>query len=97
MGGIKLNFEALDIWIIVAVVGIAIAGLAVFRLKDKNVSRVSGKQFLGMGIIWVLFGLGYSLWRGDNPFDIGFFNLGLIFTVAGSFQIVMERYINTRR
>ena len=96
MGGIKLNFEALDIWIIVAVVGIAIAGLAVFRLKDKNVSRVSGKQFLGMGIIWVLFGLGYSLWRGDNPFDIGMFNLGLIFTVAGSIQLIMEKYNKTR-
>ncbi len=93
MEGIKLNFEALDIWIIVAVVGLAVVGFAVFRLRNKKVSRGSGKQFLGMGIIWVLFGLGYSLWRGDNPFDIGMFNLGLIFTVAGSIQLVMERYI----
>ena len=82
-----MSFESSDIWIIVAVVGIAVVGLAVFRLRNKKVSRGSGKQFLGMGIIWVLFGLGYSLWRGDNPFDIGMFNLGLIFTVAGSIQI----------
>jgi tellurite resistance protein TehA-like permease len=96
MEGIKLNFEALDIWIIVAVVGLAVVGFAVFRLRNKKVSRGSGKQFLGMGIIWVLFGLGYSLWRGDNPFDIGMFNLGLIFTVAGSIQLIMEKYNKTR-
>ena len=92
-----MNFEALDIWVIVAVVGLAVVGFAVFRLRNKKVSRGSGKQFLGMGIIWVLLGLGYSLWRGGNPFDIGFFNLGLIFTVAGSFQLVMERYNKTRQ
>ncbi len=92
-----MNFEALDIWIIAAVVGLAVAGFAVFRLRNKKVPRSSGKQFLGIGIIWVLFGLGYYLWRGDNPFDIGLFNLGLIFTVAGSIQLIMERYNKTRR
>ena len=91
-----MNFEALDIWVIVAVVGLAVVGFAVFRLRNKKVSRGSGKQFLGMGIIWVLFGLGYSLWRGDNPFDIGMFNLGLIFTVAGSIQLIMEKHNKTR-
>jgi len=92
-----LNLEVLQIWIIVAVVGLAVVGLAVFRLRKKKVSRSSGKQFLGMGIIWVLFGLGYSLWRGDNPFDIGLFNLGLIFTVAGGFQLLIEKYNKTRQ
>ena len=87
-----MNFEALDIWIIVVIVGLAVAGFAAFRLRNRKASRGSGKQFLGMGIIWVLIGLGYSLWRGDNPFDIGLFNLGLIFTIAGTVQVIMERY-----
>ena len=39
MEGIKLNFEALDIWIIVAVVGLAVVGFAVFRLRNKKVYR----------------------------------------------------------
>jgi len=87
-----LNFAASDIWIVVAVVALAIVGFAIYRLRKKKESSTSSKQFLGMGIIWVLFGLGYSLWRGDNPFDIGLFNLGLIFTVAGTVQIIIERY-----
>ena len=92
-----MNLEALSIWMIVAVVGLAVVGFAVFRLRNKRVSGGSGKQFVGMGIIWVLSGLGYSLWRGGNPFDMGLFNLGLIFTVAGSLQLVIERYNKTRR
>ena len=89
-----MNFEFLHMWIIAAVVGIAVIGFVVFRLRKRGgkVSGSTSKQFLGMGIIWVLFGLGYSLWRGDNPFDIGLFNLGLIFTIAGAVQIIMERY-----
>ena len=96
MEGIKLNLEASQIWIIVAVVGLAVVGLAVFRLRKRKVSRSTGKQFLVMGIIWVLSGLGYILWRGGNPFDIGIFNLGLIFTVAGGVQLLMEKYGKTR-
>ena len=92
-----MNLVISDIWIIVAVVGIAVLGFAVFRFRKKKESGASGKQFLGMGIIWTLFGLGYSLWRGDNPFDIGLFNLGLIFTVAGSFQLLIEKYNKTRQ
>jgi tellurite resistance protein TehA-like permease len=92
MEGIRMNFEVLDIWIVLAVVGIALVAFAIFRLRKKEITRLSGKQFLGMGIIWLLFGLGYSLWRGDNPFDIALFNLGLIFTVAGSIQLLIERY-----
>ena len=92
-----MNFGALDIWIIVAVVGLAVVGLAVFRLRNRKIPRVSsGKQFLSMGIIWVLSGLGYTLWRGGNPFDFGLFNLGLIFTVAGAIQLLMEKYSKTR-
>ncbi|MFC1988504.1 hypothetical protein ACFLVJ_01555 [Chloroflexota bacterium] len=87
-----MNFEAFDIWIIAAVVGLAVIGFAVFRLREKKEHRTSSRQFLSIGIIWLLFGLGYSLWRGDNPFDISLFNLGLIFTVAGTVQIIMERY-----
>jgi multisubunit Na+/H+ antiporter MnhB subunit len=87
-----LNFEFTDIWVIAAVVGLAVIGFAVFRLRKKQETRVSGKQFLVMGIIWLLFGLAYSLWRGDNLFDIGLFNLGLIFSIAGLFQLAIERY-----
>ena len=89
-----MNFEFSDVWIIAAVVGIAVVGFAVYiyRYNKGKESKVSGRQFLGIGIIWVLMGLGYSLWRGENPFDIGFFNLGLIFSVAGIFQMVMERF-----
>ena len=87
-----MSFEILDIWIIVAIVGLAVVGFAVFRLRKKKESGSSGKQFLSMGIIWVLFGLGYSFWRGDNPFGIGLFNLGLIFTVAGVAQLLIERF-----
>ena len=70
----------------------AVVGLTAYRLRNKRVSRASGRQFLVMGIIWVLVGLGYILWRGGNSFDIGLFNLGIIFTVAGGVQMVMERY-----
>ena len=89
-----MNFDFSDIWIIAAVVCIAVVGFAVYkyRYRKGKESRVLGRQFLGMGIIWVLIGLGYSLWRGENPFDIGFFNLGLIFTVAGAVQLIMERF-----
>ncbi len=92
-----MNFEPLDIWIVVVIVVLAVVGFAVFRLRKKKETGVSsGKQFLSMGIIWVLFGLGYSFWRGGNPFDIGLFNLGLIFTVAGGAQLLIERFSKKR-
>ncbi|MFC2011000.1 hypothetical protein ACFLUR_01750 [Chloroflexota bacterium] len=87
-----MKFEAFDIGIIVLVVGLVAVGLAGFKLRNKKIYRLSSKPFLGIGIIWVLFGLGYALWRGGNPFDIALFNLGLILAVAGSLQIVMKRY-----
>jgi amino acid transporter len=87
-----LNFEITDIWVIAAVVGLAVIGFAVFRLRKRQETRASGRQFLGMGIVWLLIGLAYSLWRGDNLFDIGLFNLGLIFTIAGLFQLAIEKY-----
>jgi len=89
-----LNFGFSDIWIIAAVVGIAVVGFAVFRLRKRKgkASGSTGKQFLVIGIIWVCCGLAYSIWRDTNLFDIAFFNLGLIFTIAGIVQIVVERY-----
>ena len=87
-----MSFEILDIWIIVAIVGIAVIGFAVFKTRKKKESKASSKQFLTMGIIWILVGLGYSLWREMNPFDIGLFNLGLIFTIAGGLQLSIKRY-----
>ena len=91
-----MSFGILDIWIIVTIVGLAVVGFAVFRFRKKQASGSSGKQFLSMGIIWVLIGLGYSLWRGDNPFDIAFFNLGLVFTVAGAVQLLIEWFSKKR-
>jgi predicted transporter len=78
--------------VIAAVVGLAVIGFAVFRLRKKKEPRSSGRQFLVMGIIWLLTGLGYSLWRDVSLFDIGLFNLGLIFTIAGTFQLVVEKF-----
>ncbi len=87
-----MNFEVWDIWILVAVVVMAIVGYTLFRFRKKREAGVLGKQFLQMGIIWLLFGLGYGIWRDENLFDIGLFNFGLIFTVAGAAQIFMEKY-----
>ncbi|MFC1959029.1 hypothetical protein ACFLV6_03885 [Chloroflexota bacterium] len=88
-----MSFDSADIWRIIAVVGIAILGFAVFKLRKRKESGASsGKQFLGMGIIWLLIGLDYGLWRGDNPFDIFLFNFGLIFTIAGTAQLLMNRF-----
>lgn len=58
-----MNFEFSDIWVIAAIVGIAGVGSAVYKYhsKKRDESKSSGKQFLGMGIIWLFFGLGYSL------------------------------------
>ena len=99
MEAIELNFEFTDIWVIAAIVGIAVVGLAVYkyRLKKGDESKVSGKQFLGMGIIWLFFGLGYSLWRGENLFDTGLFNLGIIFTIAGGLQLIIAKYNKKNR
>ncbi len=87
-----MNFEVWDIWILAAVVGIAVVGYTIFRLRKKRGTGSAGKQFLQMGVIWLLFGLGYGIWRDEYLFDIGLFNLGLIFTVSGAAQIIMERY-----
>lgn len=46
---------------------------------------------LAMGIIWVATGLAYSIWRDTDLFDIGFFNLGLVFTFAGTAQLAINR------
>lgn len=87
-----MNFEFTDLWIIVAIVVLAVLGFATYKFKKGTKSREAGMQFLGMGIVWILIGLGYSLWRGGNPFDIGLFNLGLIFAFAGSLQLFIERF-----
>jgi len=89
-----MSFEISHIWIIVAVVGLAVVGFAVFKFRKKKKTIASGKQFLGMGSIWLLVGLGYSLWRDTALFDNGLFNLGLIFTIAGATQLLIERFSN---
>ena len=91
-----MSFEVLDTWIIVAIVGLAVVGFAIFRLRKRKVSGAAGKQFLGMGIIWLLTGLGYSLWRDTGLFDNSLFNLGLIFTIAGAAQLLIERFSKKR-
>jgi hypothetical protein len=87
-----LSLEGSQIWIIVAIVVLAVIGFAVFRLRKGKVSGETGKQFLVMGIIWILFGIGYSIWRSENPFDVTIFTFGLVFTVAGGFQLLLEKY-----
>ena len=91
-----MSFEGLDIWIIVAIMALSVVGFAIFRFRKGKVSGVSGKQFLGMGIIWFLTGLGYSLWRDTSLFDNSLFNLGLIFTIAGAAQLLIERFSKKR-
>ena len=87
-----MNFEFSDLWIIGAIVVLAVLGFATYKFKKGTKSREAGMQFLGIGSVWILIGLGYSLWRGGNPFDIGLFNLGLIFAFAGSLQLFIERF-----
>ena len=87
-----MNFEFSDLWIIVVIVVLAVLSFATYRFKKGTKSRETGMQFLGMGVVWILIGLGYSLWRGGNPFDFGLFNLGLIFAFAGSLQLFIERF-----
>ena len=91
-----MSFEVLDIWIIVAIVGLAVVGFVGFRFRKRKEAGSSGKQFWGMGMIWLLIGLGYSLWRDTSLFDIGLFNLGLIFTIAGAAQLLIERFSKKR-
>ncbi len=92
LGGVNLNFEFSELLIIVVIVILAVLGFATYKFKKGTKSREAGMQFLGMGIVWILFGLGYSLWRGGNPFEIGLFNLGLIFALAGSLQLFIGRF-----
>ena len=81
-------------WIAIAIVGLTLIGLVVFlrRRKEKRNLKDVGKQFLIMGVIWVIMGLAYGIWRDTNVFDIAFFNLGLIFTLAGLTQLLISKY-----
>ena len=45
-----------------------------------------------MGIIWIIAGLIYGMVRNTNVFDIGLFNLGLIFTISGATGLIIEHY-----
>ena len=87
----QLNFQLPDLIIIIGIVALAVLGLATYKFRRGTKSKEAGIQFLGMGIIWVLIGLVYSFSRGGNPFDIGLFNLGLIFACAGCLQLLFDR------
>ncbi len=88
-----MNFDASSVWVIASVAGLAIIGFAVYRLRkgQRRTSQDLGKQFLTMGIIWLGIGLAYSIWRDTDLFDIGIFNLGLVFAVAGAAQLAITR------
>jgi hypothetical protein len=78
-------------WIMVAILGLSLIGFAIYRSRKGRVSGSGRNQFLVIGLIWLIIGLGFSIYEGGNPFDVALFNLGLIFTVVGLFQTVMRR------
>jgi hypothetical protein len=87
-----MNFDSAQIWVIITILSLAILAFVIFKRRKTWQPRNSSKQFLTMGIIWLLIGLGYYLWRNDiGLFDIAIFNLGIIFTVIGSTQYITRR------
>ena len=87
-----MNIDGSITWIIIALVGLIVIGFALYRRnRSSRQPTDAGKQFLTMGIIWLAIGLAYSIWRDTDLFDIGLFNLGLIFTLAGAIQLAVNR------
>ena len=88
-----MSFE----WIDLSIIGVIVILIAIFVAfhKVKKESKKKYKisyNFLIMGIIWIIAGLIYGMVRNTNVFDIGIFNLGLIFTISGAIDLIIEHY-----
>ena len=90
-----MNFPAIElaiIGIIVIVIGII---FTIYRTRKKpKKDFITSTTFLVMGVIWVIVGLIYSVVRETDIFEIGLFNLGLIFALAGLIGLIIEKYTN---
>ncbi len=73
-------------WIIIAILGLLIIFLAVF-LTRKEKKETDHKQFFNMGVVFLIFGVGYGIinliLRGEAFEFNTMIMLGLIFTIAG--------------
>ncbi|MFQ6063937.1 MAG: hypothetical protein ACE5L6_00500 [Candidatus Bathyarchaeia archaeon] len=79
-----MDLESLAITLMVTV------GTLVVLARSREY-KTSG-SFLGMGIIWLLAALLYSLFKGNYSFDTNtpLFNIGLIFTIAGGAGLTIQ-------
>ncbi|MBR9701892.1 hypothetical protein GOV13_03140 [Candidatus Pacearchaeota archaeon] len=73
-------------WIMIAIIGLLIIFLAVF-LTRKEKKETDYKQFFTMGVVFLIFGVGYEIinliLRGEAFEFNTLLLLGLIFTLAG--------------
>ena len=88
-----MSFE----WIELSIIGIIVVLIAIFFAfykvrKEPNRAYKTSYSFLSMGIIWIIFGFVYSFYRNTDIFEIGLFNLGIIFTISGFIGLIIEHY-----
>lgn len=94
-----MSFDSRDIWLIVAivaVVAIVIPCFAIFILRKRKGLKPFGRPFLVIGLIWLLAGLSYGFWRKVSIFNNVLFNLGLIITLGGVCQLLIDRFLENR-
>ena len=88
-----MSFEWIELSIIGVIVILIVIFVAFYKVKKKSKKEYkTSYNFLVMGIIWIVAGLVYGLYRNTNVFDMGLFNLGSIFTISGTIGLLIEHY-----